>query len=727
MSQPTEPIAQRPSILGRLRTRFGLGRADGSQLEKAVKLHDAGDKDASVAVLKELIARTDPPADANDAFILQSARLLLAEYQAEIGLRDGNADLLKAGLRILVTLPKSNVNDLRNGDVPWTEKLSRAEELLGAALAGKSPTPLDIGSFLNEIVTLASAHNRLLQPESARRVCRTALAHPPLDLPGLHLVLAESEFGLDNHHVALDCLARAIRTGIPAESDGFALALLGSIQRIDDRDISEHAEVLTAELHCVQGRANQGLAMLQRAIDKQGDRAELGAIRSLMSYYARTRRHGEFEDTLAVLLRRELPEVVRIRLVREIEEMSAAHPDRPRLRGSLAILRYRAGDTTHALDQLTDLLRKHPELAPEYDQLLQAAQSDECPAPQEPTSTLWLLRSLFDAGALEASACLLATLPPSSLLPEEAAKASHIAAEIAQQLPESSSQPGILLHLATPPSTPTAPTPSNPGPAHADPDPRPSPPPGPPATAPLTPSPPTPQPLPPAATASSIPRPPPPSPVSGLPEPAEPAQPKAASRPSTGVTVIVPVAFSPIQPIAGSTPPAVSIPPVQRIENDAVEDRPGDPADSSRLQAILGLLIVACPSLRGCAVVSHQGLLLAAQFPTASDESLRTQLTAAILTLSQLASPLLRMADLAAARLNPHPTGAAPHESGPGEEFLQIRSASGLSVLLPAGPAASLATFFPPVPDAHSILPQLRQAASALAEVLQPSAQWAAG
>lgn len=740
VSQPSEPTAQRPSILGRLRTRFGLGRADGSQLEKAVKLHDAGEKDTAVSVLKELILRTDPPADANDALILQSARLLLAEYQAEIGLRDGNADLLRAGLRILVTLPKSNVNDLRNGDVPWNEKLARAEELLEAALAGKSPTPIDVGSFLNEIVTLASAHNRLLQPESARRVCQTALSHAALDVPSLHLVLAESEFGLGNHHNALDCLARAIRTGIPAESDGFALALLGSIQRIEDRDISEHAEVLTAELHCVQGRANQGLAMLQRAIDKQGDRAELGAIRSLMSYYARTRRHAEFEDTLAVLLRRDLPEVVRIRLVREIEEMTAVHPDRPRLRGSLAILGYRAGNTTHALDQLTTLLVQHPDLAPEYDQLLQAAQSGESPASREPTSTLWLLRALFDAGALAACACLLGTLEPSSLQPEEAAKAAAIAADIAARLPETGSHLGILLHLPKPPS------PEPPSPNAAQPPSPTSPPPEP--TAVTTPTSPAvqaqvPTPAVPAAptplacakpiaahdvvhaAAPILPQAPHHGPVPHAPSPqTRPATPNPAEP-----AVIVPVAFSPIQPIATGPPPTVSIPPVAHPRDETHPHDSGNPSDSVRLQAILGLLVMASPSLRGCAVVSHQGLLLAAQFPAASDESLRTQITAAVLTLSQLAMPLLRMADLAAARLNPQ-GGAeahAGHDHAPGEEFLQIRSASGLSVIFPAGATASLVSFFPPFHDAHSVLPQLRQAASALSEIFQPSAHWGAG
>lgn len=643
MPYPAETAAPRPSIFGRIRSRLGIGRDDAASLEKGLKLHEAGDLDGAIALLEPAFSHPDGPGPIGDNLLFQTGRLLLAEWQIEAGLRDGKTELVRAGLRVLITLPRGNVNDLRNGDIPWLEKLARAEELLTQALTQTNPHRFEASAFLPEATTLASAFNLLTEHDSARRTCRTLLTRSSAESPALHLVLAEAEVGLGHPQEALDSLSRAIRTGIAPESDGFALALLGSLHRAGDRDIADHAEILTGELHCLQGRANQGLPILQRAIERQGDRAELGPIRSLMGLYAKTRRFSEYEDTLNLLLRRDLPDIVRVRLTREVQEMAERSPDRPRLRGALAILEHRAGEATRAINELVTLLATQPDLALDYNRLLQAVPSPPPAEPlPEPTQTLWFIRALLDGGALEAAVRLLHGLDLSALDPLQAADARRLADTVASHLPGIALPPGLI--GPTPPAAEaevTSPTP-------------------PPATTTLSGPPPPPLPLaaptldPAHATAATDPTPnPPTTPHPPLPAPSLPESP------------------------AGTL---VSLPP-----------QPAPDRHLADLESWLAELARSCPSLHACALLSAHGRLLACHAPSATDERSRTQSNATLLAVSHMGMALLRLLEATPVLSHPHdpnPSHRSPPTPPPTPppRHLEIQSQSGRATLMEAGP-----------------------------------------
>ncbi len=438
MSQPQERTSSQHSILGRLRSRLGLGRNGANPLEHARELRTSGDLDGAVILLREVCAKPTHKLGDSDAVLeLQQARLLLAEYHAETGLRDGDADAVREGIQKLVALPTMNVNALRQGVIQWPEKLTRAEEFFGTLLATEWNPGSDKRGFLSELVALASAWNLLLEPEAARRVCLKGFDTLHSDHPGLLIVLAEAEFGLGNPHRALECLARALRSGTTLETDSLAVALLGSIQRGEDRDLANHADALVAELHCLQGRWTQGLPMLQRTLEKQGDRADIESIVALLNACIRSRHFQEFETAAALLLHREIPEPIRSRLHLETGDLATKNPDRPKLRGILNILRYRGGEGPAAFADLSILLAGNPDagfVLQLNHSLLPAASA---PAADRANATLEFAQSLFAAGSLEATALLLASLENSDLSPAQLDTASTLAAELARRLPDS--------------------------------------------------------------------------------------------------------------------------------------------------------------------------------------------------------------------------------------------------------------------------------------------------
>lgn len=325
-----------------------LGRDFGKVHAKAAKLRESGGSPAALAFLKENLGETVEKVDARQADNYAKCHLLLAECQAECGVRGNSPRQALEGIQALLKLPGSHPGLLQGGSSAWPDLLATVEKLLRAVLDPQWVPNGNKSAFVTEIAAVAAAWNQLGKPQFAQRACQMGLRVFGGDA-GLLLLQAEAEASLRNFSASLECLKAVIRSGAAPQSPGKMITLLEMAQGTSEASVSGLAWALTGEVYYRLGRWEQAFASAQRASETLGDGLEDFSVQALLLAASRNRKLDEFEQHSQRFLKRGLSADLLASLADETRQLLAQYPHRKRLWLTWGAVALRTGQNEDAV------------------------------------------------------------------------------------------------------------------------------------------------------------------------------------------------------------------------------------------------------------------------------------------------------------------------------------------------------------------------------------------